>query len=69
MELHILTLNTDCQELAYVLKPNEIEAPQFLKDALAEGNSVQDFLTDNFRKGRTGNETLKQLLKTVKKLV
>ena len=63
-----LTLNTDCQELAYVLKPNEIEAPQFLKDALAEGNSVQDFLTDNFRKGRTGNETLKTAIKESKKV-
>ena len=63
-----LTLNTDCQELAYVLKPNEIEAPQFLKDALAQGNSVQDFLTDNFRNGRTGNETLKTAIKESKKV-
>jgi Xaa-Pro aminopeptidase len=63
-----LTLNTDCQELAYVLKPNEIEAPQFLKDALAEGNLVQDFLTDNFKKGRTGNETLKTAIKESKKV-
>jgi hypothetical protein len=63
-----LTLNTDCQELAYVLKPNEIEAPQFLKDALAEGNLVQDFLTDNFKKGRTGNETLKTAIEESKKV-
>ena len=26
-----LTLNTDCQELAYVLKPEETEAPEFLR--------------------------------------
>ena len=61
-----LTLNTDCQELAYVLKPNEIEAPLFLKEALVQGNAVQDALTDNFKKGRTGNETLKTAIKESK---
>ena len=30
-----LTLNTDCQELAYVLKPEETKAPLFLENALA----------------------------------
>ena len=54
-----LTLNTDCQELAYVLNPEEIDAPDFLNDALAQGNAVQDHLTNNFKKGRTGNETLR----------
>ena len=63
-----LTLNTDCQELAYVLKPNEIDAPQFLKDALVQGNAVQDALTDNFKKGRTGNETLKIAIKDSKEV-
>lgn len=63
-----LTLNTDCQELAYVLKPNEIDAPQFLKDALVQGNAVQDALTDNFKKGRTGNETLKTAIKESKEV-
>ena len=33
-----LRLNTDCQELAYVLKPNETEPPKFLVNALADGN-------------------------------
>jgi hypothetical protein len=54
-----LTLNTDCQELAYVLNPEEIDAPDFLNEALAQGNAVQDHLTNNFKKGRTGNETLR----------
>lgn len=54
-----LTLNTDCQQLAYVLKPEEIDAPDFLNDALAQGNAVQDHLTNNFKKGRTGNQTLR----------
>ena len=63
-----LTLNTDCQELAYVLKPGETDAPEFLKEALKQGNTVQDALTDNFIKGRTGNETLKIAIKESKKL-
>lgn len=58
-----LRLNTDCQELAYVLKPGETEAPQFLKNALKDGNRVQDFLTTNMIKGRTGNEILAKALK------
>ena len=55
-----LNLNTDCQELAYVLKPREIKAPSFLENALAQGNLVQDYLTNNFKTGSTGNFILKQ---------
>ena len=57
-----LRLNTDCQELAYVLKPGEKDAPDFLKRALKDGNRVQDFLTTNMIKGRTGNEILAKAL-------
>lgn len=54
-----LRLNTDTQELAYVLKSDEKEVPQYLVDALAVGNRLQDILTTNFKTGRTGNEILK----------
>ena len=57
-----LRLNTDCQELAYVLKPEEKEAPDFLVTALKAGNRVQDFLTVNMVQGRTGNEILARAL-------
>lgn len=57
-----LRLNTDCQELAYVLKPNENKAPDFLIKGLKDGNAVQDFLTNNMKKGRTGNEILSTAL-------
>ena len=57
-----LRLNTDCQELAYVLGPNEVEAPKFLRDALKDGNRVQDFLTDNMATGMTGNQILAKAL-------
>ncbi len=58
-----LTLNTDCQEIAYVLRPDEDRAPEFLVQALADGNRVQDIFTNNFKEGLTGNEILKKSLK------
>ncbi|MAU26071.1 MAG: Xaa-Pro aminopeptidase [Muricauda sp.] len=61
-----LRLNTDCQELAYVLRPGETEAPAFLVEALKKGNQVQDFLTKNMVKGRTGNEILAKSLAEAK---
>ena len=61
-----LRLNTDCQELAYVLMPEEKEAPKFLVDGLKAGNRVQDFLTNNMIKGRTGNEILAKALQDAK---
>ena len=57
-----LSLNTDCQELAYVLKPGEKQAPDFLVDALAQGNRVQDIFTNNFKAGVSGNVILKKSL-------
>ena len=61
-----LRLNTDCQELAYVLKPEEMEAPIFLKNGLKDGNRVQDFLTKNMVTGKTGNEILAKSLQEAK---
>ena len=54
-----LRLNTDQQQLAYVLKPGEKDVPQYLEDALDIGNRLQDIFTGNFKEGRTGNEVLK----------
>ena len=62
-----LGLNTDCQELAYVLKTSETAAPDYLQAALLEGNHVQDLFTQAFKKGRTGNETLALALEAGKK--
>ena len=53
-----LRLNTDTQQLAYVLKPGEFEVPEFLNKAFEAGNRVQDILTENYVAGRTGNEIL-----------
>ena len=57
-----LTLNTDTQELAYVLKPGETDAPDFLIKAFKEGTRVQDIFTNNFKQGLTGNEILRKSL-------
>lgn len=53
-----LRLNTDTQQHAYVLKPGETDAPDYLKKALATGNRLQDILTTNFKEGKTGNQVL-----------
>jgi Xaa-Pro aminopeptidase len=53
-----LRLNTDTQQHAYVLKPDEKEAPDYLKKALARGNKLQDILTQGFAVGKTGNQLL-----------
>lgn len=54
-----LRLNTDMQQLAYVLKPGETEVPAYLQEAFKVGNRLQDIFTNNFKEGRTGNEVLK----------
>lgn len=53
-----LRLNTDTQQHAYVLKPGETDAPEYLKKALATGNRLQDILTGQFALGKSGNEVL-----------
>ncbi len=61
-----ITLNTDCQQHAYVLKEGQTEIPSFLSEAFAKGNRVQDIFTSNFVKGKTGNEILLKSLKEAK---
>jgi Xaa-Pro aminopeptidase len=53
-----LRLNTDTQHLAYVLRPSERDAPDGLRQGLANSNHVQDMLTRHFAVGRSGNEVL-----------
>ncbi|GBF59408.1 hypothetical protein PbB2_03108 [Candidatus Phycosocius bacilliformis] len=53
-----LRLNTDMQHLAYVLKPGEHQAPEGLRQGLANSNRVQDILIRQFARGRSGNEIL-----------
>jgi Xaa-Pro aminopeptidase len=55
-----LRLNTDTQQLAYVLKPGETQVPEYLNEALKVGNRLQDILTGEFQTGRSGNEILRR---------
>lgn len=55
-----LRLNTDTQQHAYILRPNEKHAPDYLQKALARGNTLQDILTRNFKLGKSGNQILKE---------
>ncbi|MBN1259142.1 MAG: M24 family metallopeptidase [Anaerolineae bacterium] len=57
-----LGLCTDQQQLAYVLKPGESDAPQGLKKALADGNRMQDSVTTTLAPGKTGNQVLREAL-------
>jgi hypothetical protein len=57
--LTYLRLHSDQQQHAYVLKSDEVDAPDYLKKALANANRLQDIFTANFKLGRTGNEVLK----------
>jgi len=61
-----LRLNTDQQQHFYVLRPGEFSPPDGLIAAFANGNRVQDILTENFKIGRTGNEILKYSLDQAK---
>ena len=63
-----LRLNSDCQQMAYVLKDDEIDVPIFLKEAFDDANQLQDILTSNFIEGHTGNEILLNSLSDAKKI-
>ena len=54
----MLGLNTDTQQLAYILREGESEAPAGLRAGLAAANRAQDAVTESFRTGLSGNEVL-----------
>ena len=58
-----LRLCTDTQEMGYVLRADERDAPAGLQQALQVGNRWQDLLTTSFVAGRTGNEVLAETLR------
>ena len=64
---YYLGLATDVQQNAYVLRHGETDAPQGLKDALADANKLQDFHAEAMKTGHTGNRILKMALDNAKK--
>ncbi len=61
-----LRLNSDVQEQAYILLPNEKQIPVDLATAFTKTNRLQDILTQNFGTGKSGNEILANALMTAK---
>jgi Xaa-Pro aminopeptidase len=61
-----LKLCTDTQELGYVLKEGETDAPKGLEDGLAQGNRLQDIEIAEMKAGRTGNQVLTAALARAK---
>ena len=59
-----LGLQTDTQQMAYVLRPGETAPPAGLVAGLAAANRVQDLLTAEFVTGRSGNDILARALST-----
>jgi hypothetical protein len=57
-----LRLLTDHQEMAYVLRPDETEAPPGFQNGMAQAKRLQDIFTSTWAKGLTGNEILSQAL-------
>jgi hypothetical protein len=60
--LKYLRLITDHQEMAYVLGPGETEAPQGLRDGMADANRLQGVFVACWEEGATGNEILERAL-------
>ena len=61
-----LRLNSDCQQMAYILKDDETDVPEFLKNAFTNANKLQDILTSNFIQGDSGNKILLNSLREAK---
>jgi len=54
---------SDHQEMAYVLRIGETDAPETFKKLMAEANRLQDIFCGEFKAGLSGNEMLGRMLK------
>ena len=64
--LKYMRWNSDHQELAYVLKTGETDAPASFKKLMAEAGRLQDVYAAGFKPGLTGNEMLAAILAEAK---
>jgi hypothetical protein len=65
--IQYLRLTTDMQEWLYVLRPGEHEAPEGMRQLMAEGNRLQDIFMSEFKQGLTGDELLHNILTRARK--
>jgi Xaa-Pro aminopeptidase len=61
-----LRYNSDTQEMAYVLRLGETDAPETFKKMMAEANRLQDVFCGEFKAGLSGNEMLANILRKAK---
>ncbi|HSA94574.1 MAG TPA: M24 family metallopeptidase [Acidobacteriota bacterium] len=66
--LKYMRWNSDHQEVAYVLRAGETDAPEGLKKLMAEANRLQDVYCGEFKSGLTGNEMLGRMLQKARDL-
>ncbi|OIU73104.1 M24 family metallopeptidase [Rossellomorea aquimaris] len=62
-----LGLATDTQQLAYVLKPGETEAPEGLQSAFFTALRMEDILSFHMKEGKTGNEVFRSAMAAANK--
>jgi Xaa-Pro aminopeptidase len=60
--IRYLRLNSDHQQMAYVLRPGETSAPAGGRRLLAEANRLQQVFMSEFVRGHSGNELLAAIL-------
>ncbi|MCK5650750.1 MAG: M24 family metallopeptidase [Gemmatimonadetes bacterium] len=66
--LKYMHLNTDHQELAYVLRLGETDAPETFKRQMAQANRLQDVFVGELTTGLTGDELLNNMLSKAREL-
>ena len=64
--IRYLRLNSDHQELAYVLQDGETNAPEGFSRLLSEGNRLQKLFMKEFHIGLTGNQLLTNILSSAR---
>lgn len=64
--IEYLGLATDTQQLAYVLKPGETDAPQGLRDAFKQALIMEDIVMSKMRPGTSGNDVFEQSIAEAK---
>ncbi|MGB3863148.1 MAG: M24 family metallopeptidase [Candidatus Aminicenantaceae bacterium] len=64
--INYLGLGTDTQQVAYVLRKGETDAPEGLKKAMARTNRLQDLFAAEFKDGRSGNDIWLSALRIAK---
>jgi hypothetical protein len=62
--IEYLRYATDHCEWAYVLRPGETDVPPGVQAVMAEGNRLQDVFLGEFKTGLTGNQILRNALRT-----